>query len=72
MIPNCASSVLIAQSYVLGKIPFGALVAGLSVNAGLGMVVLYKDKKNLKDAFVVLGILIAVSLALGYGLIWIA
>jgi len=71
MIPNCASSVLITQSYVLGKIPFGALVAGLSVNAGLGMVVLYKDKKNLKDAFIILGILIAASLALGYGLIWI-
>lgn len=71
LIPNCASSVLIAQSYVLGKIPFGALLAGLSVNAGLGMVVLYKDKKNLKDAFIILGILVVSSLSLGYLFIWI-
>jgi hypothetical protein len=63
--------VLLAQSYVLNKIPFGALLAGLSVNAGLGMIVLYKDKKNLKDAFIILGILVTASVGLGYLFLWI-
>ncbi|OPZ35009.1 MAG: hypothetical protein BWY98_00851 [Tenericutes bacterium ADurb.BinA155] len=71
LIPNCASSVLIAQSYVLNRIPFGALLAGLSVNAGLGMIVLYKDKKNLKDAFIILGILVTASIGLGYLFLWV-
>jgi hypothetical protein len=64
-IPNCFASVLLAQFYVKGVISFGALVSGLSAGAGLGVLVLAKENKNIKDTFMVIGILLAVSMFSG-------
>ena len=47
LIPNCASSAVIAQTFCEGGIYFGSMVAGLCCNAGLGFVVLLKIKRNL-------------------------
>jgi|LAHS01.1.fsa_nt_gb hypothetical protein len=71
LIPNCASSVLISDLYLQGGLPFGALVAGLAVNAGLGPLYLFKGKKSLKEALLIMGILIVSALALGYAFIWV-
>lgn len=48
LIPNCASSTVITETFVNGGITFGSCVAGLCTNAGLGMVVLLKNGKKLK------------------------
>ena len=66
LIPNCASSILIAQSFVRGAISFSALLAGLSSNAGLGILILLKDKKNVKKSLFILLSLFVASLVLGY------
>lgn len=66
LIPNCASSVMLANFYLNGLLPFGALLSGLLVNAGLGMFVLFKSKEKRKEAFAVLGICVAASLVFGY------
>jgi len=71
LIPNCASSVLISDLYLSGALPFGALVSGLAVNAGLGPIYLFKGKANLKEAFLIMGILLVAALALGYAFIWV-
>ena len=66
LVPNCASSLLINKLYVLDAIGFGALIGGLIVNAGLGPMMLLKDKENLKSNLTLFGILIAVGLIVGY------
>lgn len=71
LIPNCASSLLLAELYVSGALPFGALLAGLAVNAGLGPLYLFKQKKTLKSAFVIEGLLIAFGLIMGYAFMWV-
>lgn len=71
LIPNCASSVLISELYLMGGIPFGALITGLSINAGLGPLYLFKSKERLKQSFAIMGICLFASIALGYALIWI-
>lgn len=71
LIPNCASSVVLTQLFIEGGLAFGALVAGLCVNAGLGLIVLLKQNKNWKENLFIISILLISGLAIGYGLIFI-
>lgn len=71
LIPNCASSVLLSDLYLSGALPFGALVAGLSVNAGLGPIYLFKNKATIKEGFLITAVLLLGGLALGYTFIWV-
>lgn len=43
LIPNCVSSITIAQAYLQGLILFPAAIAGLSASAGFGPLVLLRD-----------------------------
>ena len=69
LIPNCASSVLVTQSYVLGALSFGGMAAGLCANAGLGFVILFKHVKSWKRNLALLGILYVISVAVGYAVL---
>ena len=66
LIPNCASSVVLTQLYISGGLSFGAIVTGLSVNAGLGLMVLLKENKNKKENLFIILMLIIPSLIFGY------
>lgn len=66
LIPNCASSILITELYMSNSLSFGALLAGLLVNSGLGMMILLKNKKTIKDILLVLGICFMTAVASGY------
>lgn len=57
LIPNCASSVVIAQMFAAGNITLGAAFAGLSVNAGIGLAVLIrKNRPAVNTLYIVLGL----------------
>lgn len=71
LIPNCASSVVLTELFLLNGLTFGALVAGLCVNAGLGVVILIKQNKNWKVNLFICLMLIVPSLILGYMLSFI-
>lgn len=49
LIPNCAASVVITELYVTNIIGIGTLIGGLLVNSGLGLVILLKVNKNMKE-----------------------
>ena len=66
LIPNCASSVLITELYLSGTLSFGALFAGLLVNSGLGMMVLFKEYKSIKKTLLIVGVCFIVAVSLGY------
>ena len=65
LIPNCASSAVIAQTYCEGGIMFGSMVARLCCNAGLGFVVLLKDVKKIKRNLLLIVTVYAISMLVG-------
>lgn len=65
MIPNCAASVLVTELYAEGAIPFGSAMAGLCTGAGVGLAVLYRANKNVRENLVITGIVYAVGVLSG-------
>ena len=65
LIPNCASSAVITTTYINGGILFGSCAAGLCANAGLGLVVLFKNTKKIKRNIVFVFTLYFISVAVG-------
>jgi len=65
LIPNCSVSVVITESYLSGLIGLGRLFAGLLSNAGIGLLVLFRTNKNLKENLVITSTLYGLSAAAG-------
>lgn len=71
LIPNCASSIIIAQLYAEGAITFGAAFAGLSAAAGTGILVLFKNDVDKIECVQIIGFIFAVSVLTGTALQYI-
>jgi hypothetical protein len=65
LIPNCAVSVGFVQFYLAGALGFSGLIAGLSSNAGLALLVLFKESKNKKNALLITLTLVLTSIITG-------
>ncbi|MBR7007121.1 MAG: arsenic efflux protein [Ruminococcus sp.] len=64
-IPNCGASVVLTKLYTEGVVSFGALVAGLSTGAGVGLLILFKTNKNIKQNLIIMGILYGAAVTSG-------
>lgn len=65
LIPNCASSVVITQLYLEGVISFGAMMSGLLVGSGVGLLVLFRVNESLKDNLRILAVLYGIGVGCG-------
>ncbi len=72
LIPNCSVSVLMTNLFVEGVITPGAMLSGLMTNAGVGLLVLYRLNKNVKDNIFITGVLLISGILLGVicGQLW--
>ncbi len=59
LIPNCAASVVLAQMYLAGVISTGAMIAGLLVGAGVGLLILFRLCLNKRECLIITGLLFA-------------
>lgn len=65
LIPNCASSVILTELFTDGIIGIGTLIGGLLVNSGLGIMVLFRVNKNLKENIKIVSILYLIGVLSG-------
>lgn len=65
LIPNCASSVIITELYLSNLITIGTLFAGLLPGSGIGLLVLFRTNKNLKENITILSIIYFVGVIVG-------
>jgi len=65
LIPNCAASVVIAQLYVEGVLGAGAMLAGLLVSAGVGLLVLVLANRPWRQNAAIIALLYVIGVFWG-------
>jgi len=65
LIPNCASSIIITKLYLSNLITIGTLISGLLTGSGIGILLLFKTNKNLKENFLILSIIYFFGVVIG-------
>lgn len=65
LIPNCAASVILTQLYLENVISVATMLAGLLVGAGVGLAVLFKMNKGIKQNIKIVSLLYAIGVIAG-------
>ena len=65
LIPNCASSVITTKLYVENIINVSTMLSGLFVGAGVGLAVLFRNNKNLKENIKIVTLLYVIGVISG-------
>ena len=66
LIPNCAASVAIADLWADGILGYGAMLSGLLVSAGIGLLVLFRTNKDPKRNVSILATLVCIGIVCGF------
>jgi len=61
LIPNCASSIVITELYVANLLDLGSCISGLLSGTGIGILILFKQNKNILENILITGILITIA-----------
>lgn len=65
LIPNCAASVILTQMYLENLISVATMMSGLLVGAGVGLAVLFKTNKGIKENLKIVGLLYVIGVISG-------
>ena len=65
LIPNCAASVIITNLYIENVINMASLVAGLLTGAGVGLIVLFRTNKNIKQNLIISALMYFIGVTSG-------
>lgn len=65
LIPNCAGSCVLADLYINGMLSFASCLGGLCTGAGVGMLILFKNKQNLKQNLFIMLLLYLIGVLVG-------
>ena len=65
LIPNCAASVVLTSLYLQGAMSGGAMLSGLLVGSGVGLLVLLRMNRDWHDNLITLGLLYAGGVTFG-------
>lgn len=68
LIPNCAGSVILTQLYLENVISLGSMIGGLLVSSGIGILVLFRVNKNMKENLMILFLLYLIGAFCGIAL----
>lgn len=71
LIPNCASSVILTQMYLENMISVAMMLSGLLVGAGVGLAVLFKMNRGIKQNMQIVALLYGVGVIAGIIIEWI-
>ncbi len=66
LIPNCAASIVITELYISNIITFGAMMSGLLVGAGVGLLILYRVNEGTVRNLQITGILYLIGTFSGF------
>lgn len=66
LIPNCVSSVVLIELYLNGALIFPALIGGLCAGSGVGLIVLFKNTKNIKQNLIITFSLYLIGVITGF------
>lgn len=66
LIPNCAASVVLTELYLEGALSTGAMLAGLLVSAGVGLLVLFRANRPMHENFLIVAGLVVCGVVFGF------
>ncbi len=65
LIPNCAASIAITELYLSGVLGAGAMIGGLLTSAGVGLLVLFRINRPMKDNFIIVAVIFGIGVLFG-------
>lgn len=66
LIPNCASSVIVTELYLNNMISVGTLLSGTLTGAGVGLLILFKENKHIKENLIIVSIIYFIGVLIGF------
>lgn len=65
LIPNCGPSIIITQLYIDHILTFSTTISGLLASSGIGILILFKNNKNIKENIKIISLLYITSVITG-------